>query len=345
MLQSMNSSRFDYRVGSVACMCIGVLGVWVSALAVPVTANAVGGANLLVACAVSQFIGTLLGKWVGIDYLFLVSALCCSLIVAFPGPGVVLFSLSYGALFRRYLDCVWAPVRAARLEFCGQVVAALLFVPVSATVATGDDWVHVLCAGSVLAGGVSVFVRGDVRDFQDVQAPVRILYAYGLVCAGISAFSLGGILTIADSTTGWSKSQSTVFATATLLVGALVAAVVSGYEWATPVVRFKIGCYACSATAMSAIWARDIHGYFLMSGCFGFGAAMTLIHARAVCFNNSNVFFILCQKLSDCVPPLLMAIGATPRELMQSAPAFISLGLIMLPSRIEEYPIPAPQIR
>lgn len=66
-----------------------------------------------------------------------------------------------------------------------------------------------------------------------------------------------------------------------------------------------------------------------------FGQGLVLINARNVCFNNSNTWFILCQRLSDCVPPLLLAIGATPRELMQAAPAFISVGLIILPDGVD----------
>lgn len=316
-------------------MSIGVLGVWVSALAVPVIAHDAGGANLLVACAVCQFVGTLLGGRIQLDILFMSTACACAAITAFPGVGVVAFSVSFGALFRRYLDSVWEPVRAARLEFCGQVVAAVIFVPIAAWGIAGDGWSYVLWIAAVVASMVSVVVRADVRDTADSPAPSRILYAYGLVCAGVASFSLGGILVISSSASEWSGSQSTIFATATLLAGALVAAIVSGYDWPTPAVRFKLGCYACSATAMLSMWARSLDGYLAMSVAFGLGAGLVLINARNVCFNNSNVFFILCQRLSDCVPPLLLAFGATPRELMQAAPAFISLGLIVLPSGID----------
>lgn len=253
-------------------MSIGVLGVWVSALAVPVIANKAGGANLLVACAVCQFIGTLVGGRITLDVLFLVTACACASMTAFPGPGVVAFSTCFGATFRRYLDSVWEPVRAARLEFCGQVAAAVIFVPIAVWGIAGDGWSYVLGFASIMAGIVSVVVRADVRDTPDSPAPSRILYAYGLVCAGVASFSLGGILVISESASKWSGSQSTIFATATLLVGALVAAIVSGFSWPTPAVRFKLGCYACSMTAMLSMWARDLDGYLTMSVAFGLGA-------------------------------------------------------------------------
>tara|TARA_B110000858_G_scaffold198211_1_gene263242 strand:+ start:1343 stop:2326 length:984 start_codon:yes stop_codon:yes gene_type:complete len=316
-------------------MAVGVLGVWVSALAVPVIAHDAGGANLLVACAVVQFVGTLIGGRFPLDMLFVATACACAAITAFPGPGVVAFGLSFGALFRRYLDCVWEPVRAARLEFSGQVVAACLFVPFAASGAAGDGWEPVLCTAAVAAASVSIAVRADPRDTPDAPAPGRILYAYGLVCAGVASFSLGGILVIANSESDWSGSQSTIFATATLLVGATAAAIVSGYDWPTPAIRFRLGCYICSTTAILSMWARSLDGYLVMSVAFGLGAGLVLINARNVCFNNSNVFFILSQRLSDCIPPLLLAMGATPRELMQAAPTFISLGLMLLPTNID----------
>lgn len=263
---------FDRRSGSMACMTIGVLGVWVSALAVPVIANEAGGPNLLVACAVCQFIGTLLGGRIPLDALFLVTGCACVAITAFPAAGVVAFSVSFGALFRRYLDCVWEPVRAARFEFCGQVIAACAFVPIAATEVLGNGWAFVLCSAAIMASIVSTAVRADTRDPADAIAPRRILYAYALVCAGIASFSLGGILVISGSASEWSGSQSTVFATATLLMGAAVAAIVSGYDWPTPAVRFRLGCYMCSATAMLSMWARNLDGYLAMSVAFGVGA-------------------------------------------------------------------------
>lgn len=335
MLFPQKSSQNDNRAGAVACMVIGLLGVWVSALAVPVIANGAGGANLLVGCAVSQFLGTLLGGRINLDTLFLATSCACAAITAFPGPGVIAFSLAFGATFRKYLDCVWQPVQAARLEFVGQLTAAAVFVPVAALGTGGEDWDCVLMAASVAAGAISVVVRAEARDIPDSPAPGRILVSYGLVCSGIAAFSLGGIITISESQTGWTGAQSTVFATATLLLGAMVAAAVSGYDWPTPAIKFRLGCYACSLTAMASMWARDLEGYLAMSVAFGFGAGLTLVNARNVCFNNSNVWFILSQRISDCVPPLLLAMGATPRELMQAAPGFISVGLIVLPSGID----------
>jgi len=269
------------------------------------------------------------------DVLFLATACSCAATTAFPAFGVISFSLSFGATFRRYLDSVWQPVQAARLEFAGQLVAACIFVPFAAFGPGGGDWGYVLIAASVAAGIVSVVVRADVRDTPDSPAPSRILVAYGLVCAGIASFSLGGILTISTAPTGWEGSQSTVFATATLLLGAMVAAAVSGYDWPTPAVKFRLGCFSCSLTATASMWARDLGGYLAMSVAFGFGAGLTLVNARNVCFNNSNVWFILSQRISDCVPPLLLAMGATPRELMQAAPGFISVGLIVLPTGID----------
>lgn len=326
---------FDRGMGGVACAVIGVLGVWVSALAVPIIANETGGANLLVACAVCQFLGTLVGGRFQLDVLFLMTACSCAAITAFPGPGVVVFSVSFGATFRRYLDSVWQPIQAARLEFVGQIVAACIFVPVAAIGAGGGEWDHILIAASVAASAVSAVVRADTRDLPDSPAPSRILVSYALVCSGIAAFSLGGIITISKSPTGWSSSESTVFATATLLVGAMAAAAVSGYDWPTPAIKFRLGCYVCSATAMASMWARSLEGYLVMSVAFGVGAGLTLVNARNVCFNNANVWFILSQRISDCVPPLLLAIGATPRELMQAAPAFIALGLIVLPPEVD----------
>ena len=56
---------------------------------------------------------------------------------------------------------------------------------------------------------------------------------------------------------------------------------------------------------------------------------------RSICFNASNVYFILSQRLADIVGPALLAAGLTPRELMQLAPAFISASLLLLPTGIE----------
>lgn len=60
-----------------------------------------------------------------------------------------------------------------------------------------------------------------------------------------------------------------------------------------------------------------------------------LTRHRSICFNASNVYFILSQRLADVVGPILLASGLEPRALMQVAPAFISLSLILLPTGIE----------
>lgn len=332
---SLSASAFDRRAGSVACMVIGILGIWVSALAVPVVAEETGGPYLLVACAVFQFIGTLIGGRIKLDLLFLAAACAAVSITAFPAPGVLAFGFSFGAAFKRYLDSVTQPVQAARLEFCGQVAAACIFVPIAFFDVCGDGWDCVLYAGGMAAALTSVAVRADARDISDAPAPSRILVAFFLVSAGIASFSLGGVLTISKTESKWSGSKSPIFATAVLLGGAMLAAAISGYDWPTPAVRFRLGCYACSMTAIASIWAQTLTGYLIMSVAFGFGAGLTLINARNVCFNNSNVYFILCQRLSDCVPPLLLAMGATSRELMQTAPAFIAIGLMALPSEVD----------
>lgn len=336
-----------------ACGCVGILAVWVSALAVPIIAHNAGGAILLVACAVTQFVGTLLGGRIEIDILFLATACACAAVTAFPSAGVIAFSLSFGALFRRwascgvgvaggpnggrrYLDCVWQPVQAARLEFGGQLVAGCIFVPVVLLGDGGGDWDVILMVACIASGAIATVVRGDVHDLPDAPAPVRILVSYSAVCAGIACFSLGGILVISSSQTGWTGSQSTVLATATLLAGAMAAAALSGYESPTPAIKFRLGCYGCSATAMASMWAQSLTGYFIMSVSFGFSAALVLINGRNVCFNSGNVYFILSQRISDCVPPLLLALGLDSRELMQLSPAFIAVGLMLLPPGIDD---------
>lgn len=101
MLLTRSSSTLERNVGAMACGCIGILAVWVSALAIPVIAHDAGGAILLVGCAVTQFVGTLLGGRIDIDILFLATACACAAVTAFPSAGVIAFSLSFGALFRK----------------------------------------------------------------------------------------------------------------------------------------------------------------------------------------------------------------------------------------------------
>ncbi len=318
--------------------------------------------------------------------LFALTAAGCVLLVGFPIPGCLLFGPSFGALFRHYLDCVWAPVRCAQFEFLGQCVAAIAFVPM---VWYGLGWNAVLVGTATVASVASLIVKADRRLSADSPAPPRILWepippgGPGTVDAlagtrtGPSARELGasasvgpsgsfhrptahphpagGILVISDSEGRWGGDVTAVVATAAILAGALFAAIVSGFKWPTASQRYQAGAYVCSATAVTSLWATDTEHFLIMSIFFGsaparprvdsgarliavcarFGAGLVLINARSLCFNASNVYFILSQRLADTVGPILLAVGLSPRALMQAAPAFISTSLLLLPPGVD----------
>jgi hypothetical protein len=140
---------------------------------------------------------------------------------------------------------------------------------------------------------------------------------------------------ISDSEGRWGGDVTAVVATAAILAGALFAAIVSGFKWPTASQRYQAGAYVCSATAVTSMWATDTEHFLIMSIFFGFGAGLVLINARSLCFNASNVYFILSQRLADTVGPILLAVGLSPRALMQAAPAFISTSLLLLPSGVD----------
>jgi hypothetical protein len=299
--------------------------------------------------------------------LFALTAAGCVLLVGFPIPGCLLFGPSFGALFRHYLDCVWAPVRCAQFEFLGQCVAAIAFVPM---VWYGLGWNAVLVGTATVASVASLIVKADRRLSADSPAPPRILWdpispgGQGTVDAlagtrtGPSAREsgasvsvgppgsfhrpaahprpAGGILVISDSEGRWGGDVTAVVATAAILAGALFAAIVSGFKWPTASQRYQAGAYVCSATAVTSMWATDTEHFLIMSIFFGFGAGLVLINARSLCFNASNVYFILSQRLADTVGPILLAVGLSPRALMQAAPAFISTSLLLLPSGVDQ---------
>ena len=178
---------------------------------------------------------------------------------------------------------------------------------------------------------------------------------------------------ISDSEGRWGGDVTAVVATAAILAGALFAAIVSGFKWPTASQRYQAGAYVCSATAVTSMWATDTEHFLIMSIFFGSaparpfagrfwcqtdcrlrqvwcwtGADQRPVRAfhvqdcgradgrfRSLCFNASNVYFILSQRLADTVGPILLAVGLSPRALMQAAPAFISTSLLLLPSGVD----------
>lgn len=243
--------------------------------------------------------------------LFALTAAGCVLLVGFPIPGCLLFGPSFGALFRHYLDCVWAPVRCAQFEFLGQCVAAIAFVPM---VWYGLGWNAVLVGTATVASVASLIVKADRRLSADSPAPPRILWEpispgarapltpwQVLVrvhlrgnwvlqprLAPSGSFHrpaahprpAGGILVISDSEGRWGGDVTAVVATAAILAGALFAAIVSGFKWPTASQRYQAGAYVCSATAVTSMWATDTEHFLIMSIFFGFGAGLVLINAR-----------------------------------------------------------------
>lgn len=334
----LSIKSFNRRTDALVCGVIGASGLWVGALALPViTTDSEGGTPLLLAATVLQLAATVIGSHIPIDLLFVAASAGCALLVAVPMAGSLVFAAAFGALFRHYLDCVWAPVQCARMEFVGQVVAGAAFVPLLWTL---HSWDPVLIILAILCMATAIVVKADKRDRDPVaRAPSRILIAYGCVCAGIGCFSLGGILTIAADTGKLCPHQTTAAATGSILAGAGIAALVSGLQRPSPALKYRLGCYIASTVALSSFWAHSMGAYVAMSAAFGISAGLILINARNMCFNNSNAFFIIANRVADLVGPLLLVLGLSPRALMQACPGFVALSLMLLPSDIDEEPM------
>lgn len=324
-------SKVPGRPGAdaVACGAFGVVSLWVNALAVPIVVTQVG-TWLLVVAVVCQLVGVVAGYAVRFDACCGVTAVGCILMgTHFVTSGAVVFSLGYGALYRRYLCSVWAPVRAAQYEFFGQIIVSIIAVPV---LFTQESYTAIFIGTAFLLVVVALTAVTEMRPPESMGGGSRVVGAYGLVCAGIGAFSLGGVLLIAEDGAGrYSSHQSIAIAVASSLLGALAAAILSGVARNKPIELFKAGALLAAFIGATSLVIRGIVGYCLMSGLFGMSAALIIINSRAVCFNASSLGYIVLQKVADLVPPVALYAGLSFRQLLLTTPGILSLALLVLP--------------
>ena len=320
------------RTDAFVCGSFGLVSLWINALAVPVVASDVGS-WLLVLAVLFQLIGVVSGSMVRFDIAcWLSSAGCLLLGTEFYQSGTIVFSLGYGALFRRYICSVWMPVRAAQYEFLGQILGSIIVIPV-VYVKRSYAFLFIGCAFlMVIVGFVAVT---EMRSSESMRGGGSVIFAYGFTCAGTAAFSLGGLLLIANEDHDrYDSYESVSIAVGSSLVGAMAGAIASGVSGALPEELFKFGVFIASAIATLSLVISTIVGYCIMSAVFGISAALVIINSRAVCFNASSTGYIFIQKIADLIPPVLLYVGLTFRQLILTAPSFLSLALLMLPDLI-----------
>lgn len=314
---------------ALACAAFGVVSLWVNALAVPIVVTQVGTWLLVVVVALQLF-GVAVGAAVRFDACCGVAAVGCILMgTNFVTSGAVVFSIGYGALYRRYLCSVWAPVRAAQYEFFGQIIVSIAAVPV---LFTQESYTAIFIGTAFLLVIVALTAVTEMRPPETMGGGTRVVSAYGLVCAGIGAFSLGGVLLIAQDGAGrYSSHQSVAIAVASSLLGAFASAVGSGITRIEPVELFKGGALLAAFVGALSLVIHGVVGYCMMSAAFGSSAALVIINSRAVCFNASSLGYIVLQKVADLAPPLALYAGLSFRQLLLTTPGVLSLALLVLP--------------
>lgn len=319
-------------IDACVCGCFGFVTLWINALAVPVVAVDVG-TWLLVIAVVCQLVGTICGEWVRFDACSGMSAIGAILLgLGFIAIGTVVFSLGYGMLYRRYLCSVWAPVRAAQYEFVGQILISFIAIPI---VYIHESYSALFFIAAVLLITSGICADTEMRPIESMSGGYRVLVSYGMVCGGIGAFSLGGILLVDnDPSDEYSSYQSVAIVVGASLSGAFVGAIVSGIAGRYPERLFKAGALLASAIAILSLVINSIVGYCVMSAAFGFSTSVLIINSRAVCFSASSAGYIFIQKTADLIPPALLYFGLSFRQLLQTAPSFLSLALLILPACI-----------
>lgn len=317
------------RTDVLVCASFGFVSLWINALAVPVVSSEVG-TWLLVLAVVFQLFGVLSGALVRFDIAcWLSSAGCLLLGTDFIQSGTIVFSLGYGALFRRYICSVWAPVRAAQYEFLGQILGSIVVIPI---VYVKKTYVFLFVASAFIMVIIGFIAVTEMRPAESMRGGLRVISAYGFTCAGIGAFSLGGLLLIANEDNGkYGSYESVAIAVGSSLVGAFVAAITSGISGVRPAELFKFGAFLASAVGTLSLIIADISGYCVMSAVFGASTAFIIINSRAVCFNASSTGYIFIQKIADLLPPLFLYLGLSFRQLILTSPSFLSIALLMLP--------------
>ena len=319
-------------IDAYVCACFGFVTLWINALAVPVVAVDVG-TWLLVVAVVCQLGGTLLGKWVRFDACASLTAVGTIFLgLEYVTIGTIVFSLGYGMLYRRYLCSVWAPIRAAQYEFVGQILVSFVAIPI---VYIHESYTALFLIAAVLLIIAGVCADTEMRPIETMSGGYRVLISYGMVCGGIGAFSLGGILLVDnDPSENYSPYQSVAIVVGASLLGAFVGAIVSGIAGRYPERLFKAGALTASAIALLSLIINTIVGYCMMSAIFGFSTSVLIINSRAVCFSASSAGYIFIQKTADLIPPALLYFGLTYRQLLQTAPSFLSIALLVLPACI-----------
>ncbi len=249
---------------------------------------------------------------------------------------------------------------------CPQCVAGLVFVPL---IFSGFGWGSILTGAATVAAVASVVVKADRRVCADSPAPPRVLYSYGCICAGIGCFSLGAPAAIAISSprlpdghrrdSGHLGFREQMGRRSDCCGGdrrdpgrGPVCGHCERVQLAEPQSAVPGRCVHLLGNcrdvhvghgrgALSGhvgrvrVWRRARADQCQAGSCTRPATAAVLPAPRSLCFNASNVYFILSQRLADVAGPVLLASGLPPRALMQVAPAFISASLLLLPPGIE----------